>query len=74
MGGWFRKEIADLQGLKFRVAGFVDTILARLGVVAQQIARSLSSANFETPRTRVPKPRIYGLATQFELRSRPRCD
>jgi TRAP-type mannitol/chloroaromatic compound transport system substrate-binding protein len=41
MGGWFRKEVretADLQGLKFRVAGFAGTILARLGVVAQQIA------------------------------------
>jgi TRAP-type mannitol/chloroaromatic compound transport system substrate-binding protein len=28
MGGWFRKEIreaADLQGLKFRVAGFAGT-------------------------------------------------
>ncbi len=41
MGGWFRKEIrevSDLQGLKFRVAGFAGTILARLGVVAQLIA------------------------------------
>jgi TRAP-type mannitol/chloroaromatic compound transport system substrate-binding protein len=41
MGGWFRKEIretADLQGLKFRVAGFAGTILTRLGVVPQQIA------------------------------------
>jgi TRAP-type mannitol/chloroaromatic compound transport system substrate-binding protein len=41
MGGWFRKEIkevADLQGLKFRIAGFAGTIVAKLGVVAQQIA------------------------------------
>jgi len=41
MGGWFRKEIkepADLNGLKFRIGGFAGTVLAKLGVVAQQIA------------------------------------
>jgi len=41
MGGWFRKEIktlADLKGLKFRVGGVAGSILARLGVVPQQIA------------------------------------
>jgi TRAP-type mannitol/chloroaromatic compound transport system substrate-binding protein len=41
MGGWFRKEIRevrDLQGLKFRIGGFAGTVLAKLGVVAQQIA------------------------------------
>jgi TRAP-type mannitol/chloroaromatic compound transport system substrate-binding protein len=41
MGGWFRKEIkeiADLQGLKFRIGGFAGTMLAKLGVVPQQIA------------------------------------
>ena len=41
MGGWFRKEInavADLRGLKFRIAGFAGTVLAKLGVVTQQIA------------------------------------
>ena len=41
MGGWFRKEIkevADLNGLKFRVGGFAGRVLAKLGVVAQQIA------------------------------------
>jgi TRAP-type mannitol/chloroaromatic compound transport system substrate-binding protein len=41
MGGWFRKEIrdlADLQGLKFRIAGLAGTVLATLGVVTQQIA------------------------------------
>jgi len=41
MGGWFRKEIAtleDLQGLKFRIGGTGGQILARLGVVPQQIA------------------------------------
>ena len=40
MGGWFRKEIktlADLKGLKFRVAGIAGQILARLGVVPQQM-------------------------------------
>ena len=41
MGGWFRKEIktvADLQGLKFRIAGIAGQILQKLGVVPQQIA------------------------------------
>ena len=40
MGGWFRKEIkavADLKGLKFRIAGMAGLILARLGVVPQQL-------------------------------------
>ena len=41
MGGWFRKEVksvADLQGLKFRIAGIAGQILQKLGVVPQQIA------------------------------------
>lgn len=41
MAGWFRKEIKtpqDLQGLKMRVAGFGGRVLAKLGVVPQQIA------------------------------------
>ncbi|AWI57483.1 TRAP transporter substrate-binding protein [Sinorhizobium fredii] len=41
MGGWFRKEIktvADLQGLKFRIGGFAGAIVAKLGVIPQQIA------------------------------------
>ena len=41
MGGWFRKEIktvADLKGLKFRIGGLGGMVLAKLGVVAQQIA------------------------------------
>ncbi|MBM6593072.1 TRAP transporter substrate-binding protein [Microvirga pudoricolor] len=41
MGGWFRKEIKtvqDLQGLKMRIAGLAGQILAKLGVVPQQIA------------------------------------
>jgi TRAP-type mannitol/chloroaromatic compound transport system substrate-binding protein len=41
MGGWFRKEIksaADLKGLKFRIAGLAGQVMAKLGVVPQQIA------------------------------------
>jgi hypothetical protein len=41
MGGWFRKEIRsmdDLKGLKFRIAGFAGTIIAKVGGVPQQIA------------------------------------
>jgi TRAP-type mannitol/chloroaromatic compound transport system substrate-binding protein len=40
MGGWFRKEIKsidDLKGLRFRIAGMAGQILARLGVVPQQL-------------------------------------
>jgi TRAP-type mannitol/chloroaromatic compound transport system substrate-binding protein len=40
MGGWFRKEIksaADLQGLKFRIAGLGGQIMAKLGVVPQTL-------------------------------------
>jgi TRAP-type mannitol/chloroaromatic compound transport system substrate-binding protein len=41
MGGWFRKEINtvdDLKGLKFRIGGMGGNVLAKLGVVPQQIA------------------------------------
>jgi TRAP-type mannitol/chloroaromatic compound transport system substrate-binding protein len=41
MGGWFRKEIktvADLSGLKMRIGGIAGQVLAKLGVVPQQIA------------------------------------
>jgi TRAP-type mannitol/chloroaromatic compound transport system substrate-binding protein len=41
MGGWFRREIRtveDLRGLKFRIGGLGGQVLAKLGVVAQQIA------------------------------------
>jgi TRAP-type mannitol/chloroaromatic compound transport system substrate-binding protein len=41
MGGWFRRElntVEDLKGLKFRIGGFAGTILAKLGVVPQQLA------------------------------------
>ena len=40
MGGWFRKEVKsvqDLQGLKMRIAGLAGQVLAKLGVVPQQI-------------------------------------
>jgi TRAP-type mannitol/chloroaromatic compound transport system substrate-binding protein len=41
MGGWFRKEIkdvADLNGLKMRIAGIAGAVLQKLGVVPQQLA------------------------------------
>jgi TRAP-type mannitol/chloroaromatic compound transport system substrate-binding protein len=41
MGGFFRKEInsvEDLRGLKFRIGGLGGQVLAKLGVVPQQIA------------------------------------
>ena len=41
MGGWFRKEINtvdDLKGVKMRIGGFPGRVVAKLGVVPQQIA------------------------------------
>ncbi|MYZ50020.1 TRAP transporter substrate-binding protein [Propylenella binzhouense] len=41
MGGWFRKEVntvADLNGLKMRIAGLAGNVLAKLGGVPQQLA------------------------------------
>ena len=41
MGGWWRKEIktlADLKGVKFRIGGMAGLIMAKLGVVPQQLA------------------------------------
>ncbi len=41
MGGWFRNEIrtqADLNGLKFRIAGFAGQVMQRLGAVPTQVA------------------------------------
>jgi len=41
MGGWFREEIKnlkDIQGLKFRIAGLAGQIFAKLGAVPTQIA------------------------------------
>ena len=40
MGGWFRKEIKnveDLKGLRMRAAGLLGTVFGKLGVVVQQI-------------------------------------
>jgi TRAP-type mannitol/chloroaromatic compound transport system substrate-binding protein len=41
MGGWYRKEIAslaDMAGLKMRIAGFAGKVMEKLGVVPQQLA------------------------------------
>ncbi|MBX3499820.1 MAG: TRAP transporter substrate-binding protein [Alphaproteobacteria bacterium] len=41
MGGWFRKEIKtpdDMKGVKMRIGGFAGQVMARLGVIPQQIA------------------------------------
>jgi len=41
MGGWFRQEVpnlAALQGLKFRIAGFAGQVFQRLGVAPTQVA------------------------------------
>ena len=41
MFGWFRKELkspADFNGIKMRIAGFGGKVMAKLGVVPQQIA------------------------------------
>ncbi|WP_088346887.1 MULTISPECIES: TRAP transporter substrate-binding protein [Rhodomicrobium] len=41
MGGWYRKEIksvADLSGLKLRVGGIAGQVMAKLGIVPQQLA------------------------------------
>jgi TRAP-type mannitol/chloroaromatic compound transport system substrate-binding protein len=41
MGGWFRKEIkttADIQGLKFRIAGLAGEVFAKMGATPTQIA------------------------------------
>ena len=40
MGGWFRKEIktlADVKGVKMRIAGLGGTVFSALGMVTQQI-------------------------------------
>ena len=41
MGGWFRKPLytpADMRGIKMRIGGIGGQVMARLGVVPQQIA------------------------------------
>ncbi len=46
MGGWFRKEIntlADIKGLKMRIAGLGGAVYERLGAVTQQIRRPTST-------------------------------
>ncbi len=43
MGGWYRKEIktlADVKGLKIRIAGFAGRVMERMGAVPQQIPGS----------------------------------
>ncbi|MBH0239542.1 TRAP transporter substrate-binding protein [Methylobrevis albus] len=40
MGGWWRKEVnslADVQGVKMRIAGIAGQVMAKLGAVPQQI-------------------------------------
>ena len=40
MGGWYRKEIktlADVKGMKIRIAGFAGRVMERMGAVPQQI-------------------------------------
>ena len=41
MGGWFRTEIkslADMSGVKMRIAGLAGQVMQKLGVIPQQIA------------------------------------
>jgi TRAP-type mannitol/chloroaromatic compound transport system substrate-binding protein len=43
MGGWFRKEVkslADVKGVKMRIAGLGGTVFSSLGMVTQQIPGS----------------------------------
>jgi len=43
MGGWYRKELkslADMKGLKMRIAGLAGRVMERLGVVTQSIPGS----------------------------------
>ena len=50
MGGWFRKEIkevADLNGLKMRIGGIAGNVLAKIGVVPQQVGAGDIYASLE---------------------------
>ncbi|MGQ0582827.1 MAG: TRAP transporter substrate-binding protein [Reyranella sp.] len=41
MGGWWRKEIKspeDMKGVKMRIGGFAGQVMAKLGVIPQQLA------------------------------------
>ena len=43
MGGWYRKQVkslADVKGMKIRIAGFAGRVMERMGAVPQQIAGS----------------------------------
>jgi TRAP-type mannitol/chloroaromatic compound transport system substrate-binding protein len=53
MGGWFRREVksaTDLTGLRMRTSGFGAAVLARLGVVPQQVADRDLNASLEAGR------------------------
>lgn len=53
MGGWFRREVksaTDLKGLRMRTSGFGAAVLARLGVVPQQVADRDLKASLEAGR------------------------
>jgi TRAP-type mannitol/chloroaromatic compound transport system substrate-binding protein len=50
MGGWFRKEIksvADLTGVKMRIGGFGGKVIAKVGVVPQQLPGAQIYENLE---------------------------
>jgi TRAP-type mannitol/chloroaromatic compound transport system substrate-binding protein len=50
MGGWFRKEIksvADMQGVKMRIGGFGGKVIAKVGVVPQQLPGAQIYENLE---------------------------
>jgi TRAP-type mannitol/chloroaromatic compound transport system substrate-binding protein len=50
MGGWYRKEIkslADMKGLKMRIAGLAGKVISQLGVVPQQVAGGEIYASLE---------------------------
>jgi TRAP-type mannitol/chloroaromatic compound transport system substrate-binding protein len=50
MGGWFRKEIksvADMQGVKMRIGGFGGKVIAKIGVVPQQLPGAQIYENLE---------------------------
>jgi TRAP-type mannitol/chloroaromatic compound transport system substrate-binding protein len=50
MGGWFRKEIKtidDLKGVKMRIGGFGGKVIAKVGVVPQQLPGAQIYENLE---------------------------
>ncbi|HEY7551900.1 MAG TPA: TRAP transporter substrate-binding protein DctP [Hyphomicrobiaceae bacterium] len=50
MGGWFRREIVtadDFKGLRMRIGGFAGSVMAKLGVVPQQLPGGEILAAFE---------------------------